>query len=157
MFCRTSWIIVPELLNFCIKDLSRGSYLVELCQMCGIQSLISENSIDWEIFLSNKSSGFLALLKIQKIIIWKLKCKAKANWPLESLTQEPQMSFCLTSFKLSCNCHFQRAFTACSCVFKEITLIGSNQGNYFENATACSKRTLKTTVATQLYSQMYEN
>jgi len=29
-------------------------------------------------------------------------------------------------------------------------LVGSNQGNYFENATACSKRTLKTTVATQL-------
>jgi hypothetical protein len=34
---------------------------------------------------------------------------------------------------------------ACSCVFKGITLIGSNQ-----NATACSKRKLKTTVATQL-------
>ena len=31
-------------------------------------------------------------------------------------------------------------------------LVGSNQGNYFENATACSKSTLKTTVATQLYS-----
>jgi len=44
----------------------------------------------------------------------------------------------------------QRAFTACSCVFKEITLVWANQGNYFENATACSKRTLKTTVATQL-------
>ncbi len=29
-------------------------------------------------------------------------------------------------------------------------LFDSNQGNYFENATACSKRTLKTTVATQL-------
>ncbi len=35
-------------------------------------------------------------------------------------------------------------------ILKEITLVGSNQGNYFENATACSKRTLKTTVATQL-------
>jgi len=42
------------------------------------------------------------------------------------------------------------AFTARGRVFKEITLVGSNQGNYFENATACSKRTLKTTVATQL-------
>jgi len=29
-------------------------------------------------------------------------------------------------------------------------MVGSNQGNYFENATACGKRTLKTTVATQL-------
>jgi len=55
-----------------------------------------------------------------------------------------------TKLKLSCNSRFQRAFTACNCVFKVITLAGSNQGNYFANATACSKRTLKTTVATQL-------
>ncbi len=52
--------------------------------------------------------------------------------------------------KLRCDERFMQAFTACSCVFKEITLVGSIQGNYFENATACSKRTLKTTVATQL-------
>jgi len=42
------------------------------------------------------------------------------------------------------------AFTACSCAFKVITLVWANQRNYFENATACSKRTLKTTVTTQL-------
>ncbi len=29
-------------------------------------------------------------------------------------------------------------------------LVWANQGNYFKNATACSKHTLKTTVATQL-------
>jgi len=34
-------------------------------------------------------------------------------------------------------------------------LVGSNQGNYFENATACSKRTLKTTVATQLNEEFF--
>jgi len=45
----------------------------------------------------------------------------------------------------------QRAFTTCVCVFKVITLVGSNQRYYFENANTCSKRTLKTTVATQLY------
>jgi len=39
---------------------------------------------------------------------------------------------------------------ACSCVLKEITLVGSNHGNYFENATACSKRELKTRVAALL-------
>jgi len=33
---------------------------------------------------------------------------------------------------------------------KDITLVGLNQGNFFENATACSKRMRKTTVATQL-------
>jgi len=42
-------------------------------------------------------------------------------------------------------------------VFKEITLVGLNQGNYFENATACSKRTLKTTVTTQLHLQSFFN
>jgi len=52
--------------------------------------------------------------------------------------------------KLHCDSRFQRVITACSCVFKVITLVGSNQCNFFENATACSKRTLKTTVATQL-------
>jgi hypothetical protein len=55
-----------------------------------------------------------------------------------------------TILKLSCDSRFQRAFTACSCVFKVITLIGSSQGNYFENATTCSKRMLKTRVTTQL-------
>jgi hypothetical protein len=35
-------------------------------------------------------------------------------------------------------------------VFKVLTLVDSNQLNYFENATACSKRTLKARVATQL-------
>jgi len=47
------------------------------------------------------------------------------------------------------------AFTACGCVLKEITLVGSNQGNFFENSTACSKRKLKTTVATQLYEHAF--
>jgi len=45
---------------------------------------------------------------------------------------------------------FKRAFTSSTCVLKEITLVGSNQGNYFENVIECSKRTLKTCVATQL-------
>jgi len=54
-------------------------------------------------------------------------------------------------FKLRCDERFTHAFTAWSCFFKVITLVWDNQGNYFENAIACSKRTLKTTVATQLY------
>jgi len=54
------------------------------------------------------------------------------------------------SIKLRCDERFTHAFTACGCVFKEITLVGSNQGNFFENATACSKRIRKTFVATQL-------
>jgi len=42
------------------------------------------------------------------------------------------------------------ATTSCSCVFKVITLAWVNQGNYYQNANACSKRTLKTIVAKQL-------
>jgi len=55
-----------------------------------------------------------------------------------------------SSLKLRCDERFTHTFTACGCVFKEITLVGSNQCNYFKDATAYSKRTLKTTVATQL-------
>ena len=54
------------------------------------------------------------------------------------------------SFKSSCDMRFQRAFTACCCVFQVITLTGSNQCNYFENATACNKRSSDTRVATSL-------
>jgi len=53
------------------------------------------------------------------------------------------------SVKLRCDERFTHVFTACGCVFKEIMLVGSNRGNYFENVAACSKRTLKTRVATQ--------
>jgi len=57
---------------------------------------------------------------------------------------------CDVGLKLRCDSRFQRAFTACSCVFKVITLIWVNQRNFFENTTACSKRMRKTLVATQL-------
>jgi len=58
----------------------------------------------------------------------------------------------LLFFKLSWDSRFQHAFTACFCVFRVITLVGSNQRNYFENANSCSKCMLKTTVATHFYS-----
>jgi len=38
------------------------------------------------------------------------------------------------SLRLRCDEGFTYAFTACSCVFKVITLVEVNQGNYFENA-----------------------
>jgi len=63
--------------------------------------------------------------------------------------------FCLWKwfFQLSCHSRFQHAFTACICVFKVITLVGLSQSNYFANTTTCSKRMLKTTVATQINSK----
>jgi len=53
------------------------------------------------------------------------------------------------NLKLRCDRRFTHAFTACSCVFKVITLVWSNQRNFFENATTCSKRMRTTLVATQ--------
>ena len=42
-------------------------------------------------------------------------------------------------------------------LFQEITFVGSDQRNYFKNANVCSKRTMKTRVATRLnFSEMYD-
>ncbi len=57
-------------------------------------------------------------------------------------------------YELCWDTRFQRAFTVCICIFKVITLAGSNQRNYFENATTCSTCTLKTRVATLLKQVM---
>ena len=38
--------------------------------------------------------------------------------------------------------------------FKKVTLVGSNQRNYIENENTCSKRTLKTHVATRLKQRL---
>jgi len=58
----------------------------------------------------------------------------------------------LNRFELSCDSHFQHGFTACVCILKVNTLVWANQDSYFETANACSKRMLKTIVATQLDS-----
>ena len=57
--------------------------------------------------------------------------------------------------KARCHKRFQHALTACCCVFKEVTVVGSNQQNYLENENTCSKRTLKTRVATRLNQHEY--
>ena len=47
--------------------------------------------------------------------------------------------FVSISFKARCHMRFQRAFTACCCVFKVCNYFGSNRRNYFENTNAFSK------------------
>ena len=64
--------------------------------------------------------------------------RKKENWFL-ALKEFP-VNF--EYLKLHLHTRFQRAFTACACVFEVITLVDSNQRNYFENAR--SKPTLKT-------------
>ena len=53
-------------------------------------------------------------------------------------------------FKARYHIRVQPAFTACCCVIKETVLACPNQRSYFENATACSKLTLKVRVETLL-------
>jgi len=79
-------------------------------------------------------------------VTWQMSA-AERRWQLQSSwclslslslsqTQTHTLSFFLSlSFKLSCDSRFQRAFTACSCVFKVIALVWANQRNFFENAT----------------------
>jgi len=67
------------------------------------------------------------------------------NFPIHKLRYLFASKFCWVhtmsyAIKLRCDTGFQCAFT----------LVWAKQRNYFENATACSKRTQKTTVATQL-------
>ena len=56
------------------------------------------------------------------------------------------LSHVVRTLKVKARCHTRckDAFTACFCLFKEVTLVGSNQRNYLENTNTCSKRTLKT-------------
>jgi len=95
---------------------------------------------------------FFSPLHIGSILLLKLKGwrRDKSNIKQNTKVCTKKMLFFLSGLKLSCHTYFQHTSTACICVFKEITFVGSNHRNYFENANACSKRTLRTTVATQL-------
>jgi len=92
----------------------------------------------------------IKILRFWLLNILKIWEKFKLKWEFHKKEANRILYFSsdfISSLKLRCDERFTHAFTACGCVFKEITLVGSNQGNFFENATACSKRTLKTTVA----------
>jgi hypothetical protein len=92
---------------------------------------------------SHHLSSNLSKLKVSKYLTLSLSA-TKSTFVTFTLIAHIK----LHNLKLGCDMLFQLAFTACGCVFKVITLVQSNQLNFFENATACSKRTLKTRVAT---------
>ncbi len=66
----------------------------------------------------------------QKIIVNSLRIIGVSQFVVQNLQIRNRC------FKMRCDTRFQRAFTAFSSVFKEITLVGLNLGNYFKNATA---------------------
>jgi hypothetical protein len=75
----------------------------------------------------------------------KLRCNLSSKLPIDYLNQK-SLIFLLglltigfrfqynKPLKLRCDERFMYAFTAYSCVFKELTLVGSNQRKFFENA-----------------------
>jgi hypothetical protein len=99
----------------------------------------------WAFFPFNLTKSFFDVLSDLNPFVFSLF--AFSSSCLQGLQYE---RFKWLHLKLSCDSRFQRAFTACSCVLKVITLVWANQRNHFENATACSKRMRKTLVATQL-------
>ena len=89
------------------------------------------------------------LVELQSLFLSSYKMKISSFnytvfWPFLMCTSS------VHKFEIKCfKAKLQRSFSTCFyCVFKVITLVGSNQRNFFENATACSKSTLKTTVTT---------
>jgi len=67
--------------------------------------------------------------------------KAQCPLILQNLeSRKSRFQFIKWWLKLSCDSRFQREFTECCWVFKVITLVWANQGNYFENANARWKR-----------------
>ena len=58
-------------------------------------------------------------------------------------------------FKARRRTRFQRASAACCGVFKEITVVGSNQHNYCENANACENMMWQLGLHFILYSVEY--
>jgi len=86
----------------------------------------------------------LSLLLFLLLLNGHNKRESKKKWVLsvkQNLNHEKRRSYIFKSLELSCDSRFQHAFTACSCVFKEITLVWANQRNFFKNAVnECVKR-----------------
>jgi len=126
---------------------------------------IKTTTDDWQLWLKRQTlKNFQSMLISLSIITTCYQAKKynkKERQNYQVFISSPCLLFCFAwilyffnrnqkYLKLSCDSLFQRAFTACCCAFKVITLVWANHSNYIENINACSKRTLKTTVATQL-------
>jgi hypothetical protein len=120
---------------------------------CGLKDLGKEK-VETIVFISTwRISQLIRETKcvnnFKKYKIFDLSLNKKFNEIFEIISKHSFLCT-LRNLKLSCDSRFEHAFTACVCVFKVITLVWVNQDNYFENANACSKRTLKMTVSTHL-------
>ena len=79
----------------------------------------------------------LSHVSFNRLFIWGIiNHKISLVYTKHAITSFLRKSFIRFSFKARCHARFQRAFTACCCVFKEITLVSSNQYSYFEEVNA---------------------
>jgi len=101
------------------------------------------NTTQFEIFLTDKSE--VHCCGRQTIY----QQNSKSNWNVKDFHWRKMITILYTtititvtdySLKVRCDERFTHAFTACGWVFKEITLVGSNQGNYFEKLHAVNAR-----------------
>jgi len=120
--------------NLLIRPWERRNILTFVVSQNSKHGIYRIFQIHWKYFIKiiKKNSQNTVLVPTQILIEYTITitvCRAlfiKSPFRVHSLL-----------VKLSCDSRFY-AFTACSFVFKEITLVGANQGNFFENATACS-------------------
>ncbi len=101
-------------------------------------------------FFWRKFDVYLAFFRLWDIVdpFWNCLCPDLAFflfWNCQPCYKIPSFVWLIFQivinwFRPHCNEHFQRTCSACGCVFKEITLVGTIQGNYIENANARWKR-----------------
>jgi hypothetical protein len=128
VFCWNDKYKVHEILIYCKALLMKTAFTDDF-KLHSIPRQTMTTIFDWEI----KDLGFKQaklVLKFLRVRYISLVCAQylQGIW------------IWFISLKQSCDSRFQRAFTACCCVFKIITLAWANQRNYSENVNACSKR-----------------
>ncbi len=128
-----------------VHMLFKSTKLLLVQVLCTVAARVYLITVCVRIFLGERK----LIITSHKMLV-KLTTVWNGNLAISFLAKNDQIFTGSKLLTLRCDERFTQAFTACSCVFKVITLVSSNKGNYFQNATACSKRTLKTTVATQL-------
>ena len=99
------------------------AYLQDLyyCSLVLINSYYSINRL-----VSCKFSGFLSLTDLANNL--QSYYYVVPHIQIDINVQLKGRIFCL---KALCHTRFQREFIACVCILKEITLVGSNHGNFF--------------------------
>jgi hypothetical protein len=95
----------------------------------------------WGLFENTVSSSSLVLPNVRRSRRSTLSSEILTSKRIWQNTHANEWSLSLSRSVLRCDTRFQRAFTACGYVFNIITMVWTNQCNYFKNATPCSKCT----------------